>query len=140
MTASENKPLATSENVEQFHYSEILIDRARNPRNMKLPETYNGFAINDGYCGDMMSMWIMIEGNIVKNVTFHTDGCGPSIASGSMATEIARGKTVDEVRDITPEKITQALGGLPADHEHCASLAAGQLQLALADYLHPRTD
>ena len=126
--------------VEKFTYSATLIEHARNPRNMNIPEAYNGFAINDGYCGDMMSMWIMIDQNIVKDVTFHTDGCGPSIASGSMATEIARGKTVDEVRDITPDKITRALGGLPADHEHCASLAAGTLQLALADYLHPHTD
>ncbi len=127
-------------NAEGFKYSAILIDHARNPRNMKLPEAYNGFAINDGYCGDMMSMWILIEQNIVKDVTFHTDGCGPSIASGSMATEIARGKTVEEVRGIVPENISQALGGLPVDHEHCASLAVGTLQLALADYLHPRSD
>jgi nitrogen fixation protein NifU and related proteins len=137
MIALDNDSSATPESVEQFHYSEILVDHARNPRNMDVPEAYNGFAINDGYCGDMMSMWIMVEEGIVKNATFHTDGCGPSIASCSMATELAKGKTIDELRDITPEKITQALGGLPSDHEHCASLAAGTLQLALTDYLNP---
>lgn len=87
----------------------------------------------------MMSMWLYlyIEYDVVKNATFHTDGCGPSIACGSMATEMAKGKSIDETRCITPGKISEALGGLPSDHEHCASLAAGTLQLALADYLNP---
>jgi len=137
MTASENELPAPSKSVEQFHYSEILIDHARNPRNMDVPEAYNGFAINDGYCGDMMSMWLMVEEGVVKNATFHTDGCGPSIACGSMATEMAKGRIIEEVRDITPAKIIKALGGLPVDHEHCASLAAGTLQLAMTDYLNP---
>ena len=116
-------------------YSETLIEHARNPRNMdEIPE-YNGFAINDGFCGDMMMMWILVDEDIIKTAVFNTDGCGPSIACGSMATEMALGKTVDQVRNITPEKIIEALGGLPADHEHCASLASGTLQLALTDYL-----
>ena len=104
---------------------------------MYVAEKYNGFAINDGYCGDMMSMWLFIENDIVKIATFHTDGCGPSIACGSMTTEMAQGKTIDELREITPRKIIEELGGLPVDHEHCASLAAGTLQLALEDYLSP---
>ena len=116
------------------HPSPILIDHSRNPRNMDIPESYNGFAVNDGYCGDIMTMWIYIEDGILKTITFNTDGCGPSIACGSMVTELARGRTIEETIDITPEKIIEALGGLPADHEHCASLAAGTLQLAISDY------
>lgn len=131
-----NSPVSSAIDSKEFRYSAELIDHAKNPRNMSDVPNHNGFAINDGYCGDMMSMWIMVEEGIVKNAAFHTDGCGPSIACGSMATEMAKGKTVDEVRNITPDKITLALGGLPADHEHCASLAAGTLQLALTDYLY----
>jgi nitrogen fixation NifU-like protein len=116
-------------------FSATLMDHARNPRNMdEIPE-YNGFAINDGYCGDMMMMWIRVNEGIIKTAVFNTDGCGPSIACGSMATEMALGKSIEQIRDITPEKIIEALEGLPADHEHCASLAAGTLQLALTDYL-----
>ena len=88
----------------------------------------------------MMSMWVRIEDGVVKNATFTTDGCGPSIACGSMATEMAKGKTIDEIREITPDRITEALGGLPPDHAHCASLAVGTLQLALTDYLHSPQD
>lgn len=121
----------------QFVYSSVLIDHAKNPRNMDVPERYNGFALNDGYCGDMMSMWVLVEDDVVKDITFHSDGCGPSIACGSMVTEMAKSKTIDETGDITPEKIIKALGGLPEDHAHCASLAAATLQLALADYLNP---
>ena len=120
-----------------FRYSAIRIDHAKNPRNMSDVPLHNGFAINDGYCGDMMTMWIDIEDGVVKTAAFHTDGCGPSIACGSMATEMVKSKTIDEARGITPEKITMALQGLPADHEHCASLAAGTLQLAISDYLNP---
>ena len=140
MTPSQNEPSAISEGVGQSHYSETLIEHARNQRNMNIPENYNAFAINDGYCGDIMSMWVRIEDGVVKNATFTTDGCGPSIACGSMATEMAKGKTIDEIREITPDRITEALGGLPPDHAHCASLAVGTLQLALTDYLHSPQD
>ena len=95
-------PGATSEG---FHYSDTLIDHVRNPRNMCVAPKYNGFAINDGYCGDMMSIWLLVEDGVVKNATFHTDGCGPSIACGSMTTEMARDKTINEIREIAPLKI-----------------------------------
>jgi nitrogen fixation NifU-like protein len=120
----------------EFRYSAVLIDHARNPRNMNDVPEHNGFAINDVYCGDMMIKWINVEDGIIKKGAFHTDGCVPSIACGSMATEMAKSKTIDEAQDITPYKITRALGGLLADHEHCASLAAGTLQLALTDYMY----
>ncbi len=119
----------------EFVYSSVLIDHARNPRNMDDVPAHNGFAVNDGYCGDMMTMWLMVEDGVVSNAVFNTDGCGPSIACGSMTTEMAKGKTIEQAHDITPDKVMAALGGLPADHEHCASLAVGTLQLALEDYL-----
>jgi nitrogen fixation NifU-like protein len=119
----------------EFHPSAALIDHIKNPRNMDDVPDHNGFAVNDGYCGDMMMMWVKIENEVVVNATFMTDGCGPSIACGSAATEIAKGKTIDEAREIFPENIITVLGGLPEDHVHCASLAAGTLQLAITDYL-----
>ena len=119
----------------QFTPSKTLMDHAQNPRNMDIAESYNGFAISDGNCGDMMSMWVRVEEGILTDITFNADGCGPSIACGSIVTELARGKTIDGTLDITPDKIIEALGGLPADHEHCASLAAATLQLAISDYL-----
>jgi len=118
-----------------FRYSDVLIDHIRHPRNMDDVPVHNGFAINDGYCGDTMFMWVNVENGFVTAAAFQTDGCGPSIACGSVITEMAKDKTIDEIRDITPDCIKTALGGLPDDHEHCASLAAGTLQLALEDYL-----
>jgi nitrogen fixation protein NifU and related proteins len=117
-----------------FKYSEILIDHAKNPRNMEGPPPHNGFALNDGFCGDMMMVWINIQGDMVTDIAFSTDGCGPSIACGSMATELTKGKHVAKAKEITPEIIEAELGGLPEDHKHCASLAAGTLQLAITDY------
>jgi nitrogen fixation NifU-like protein len=132
----ENSEAINNPPVQQvFHYSPVLIDHVKNPRNMGDVPNHNGFALNDGFCGDMMMMWMLIENGIVTNIAFQTDGCGPSIACGSMATEMAQGKTIDELRDITPDKIIEALGGLPEDHLHCASLAVGTLQMALTDCL-----
>ena len=131
ISAGENQP------GNQGGLSPVLVEHARNPRNMEIPENYNGFGLNDGYCGDMMCMWVLVEEGMLKCATFNTDGCGPSIACGSMATEMARGKTLEEAGELTPDKIIHALGGLPEDHVHCASLAAATLQLAIADYLHP---
>jgi nitrogen fixation NifU-like protein len=130
---TENSP-AAAESQPVFKYSETLIDHVKNPRNMEGPPPHNGFALNDGYCGDMMMVWINIQNDIVEDVAFSTDGCGPSIACGSMATELARGKAVSQAKEITPEMIEAALGGLPEDHKHCASLAAATLQLAITDY------
>jgi nitrogen fixation NifU-like protein len=133
MTES-NQPAESAAGSAPFMYSEILIDHAKNPRNMDGPPPHNCFALNDGFCGDMMMVWINIQGDIVTDIAFGTDGCGPSIACGSMATELAKRKTVNEAKEITPEIIEAKLGGLPEDHKHCASLAAGTLQLAITDY------
>jgi nitrogen fixation NifU-like protein len=118
-----------------FGYSPVCLDHIKNPRNMDDVPNHNGFALFDGPCGDMMTMWIDIEDDTVKTIAFQTDGCGASIACGSMTTEMAQGKTIDELRDITPESVIAALGGLPEDHAHCALLAVTTLRMALTDYL-----
>lgn len=115
-------------------YNDTVIDHALNPRNYGTLDNPDGSGGIDGWCGDSMDIWLKIDDNIVTDARFTTDGCESTIAAGSMVTELAKGKTVDQVLSITEDTIVQALGGLPADSMHCASLAALTLQAALKDY------
>ena len=116
-------------------YSETTIDRAMNPRNVGYMEDADGFADVTGSCGDTMEIWLKVKNGTVADATFMTDGCGTSIASGSMVTEIAKGKNVSEVWKISRQDVLNALGGLPEESEHCALLAANTLKEAIRDYL-----
>jgi len=116
-------------------YSETAIEHAMNPRNMGNMDNTDGFARITGPCGDTMEIWLKVRNNIITEATFMTDGCGTSIASGSMVTEIAKGKSVGEVRKISQQDVLNALGGLPEESEHCALLAANTLKEAIKDYL-----
>ena len=116
-------------------YTETVIDHAQNPRNVgDMPEA-DGFAKITGPCGDTMEIWLKVRDDKVDKTTFWTDGCGPSIACGSMVTEIATNKRVAELQGISQEVVLEALGGLPEDHKHCALLAANTLKEAARDYL-----
>ena len=116
-------------------YSETAIEHAMNPRNMGNMDNTDGFARITGPCGDTMEIWLKVRNYIVTEATFMTDGCGTSIASGSMVTEIAKGKSVGEVWKISQQDVLNALGGLPEESEHCALLAANTLKAAIKDYL-----
>ncbi|MDY6794050.1 MAG: iron-sulfur cluster assembly scaffold protein [Actinomycetota bacterium] len=116
-------------------YSETVIDHAMNPRNMGRLKEADGWARHTGPCGDTLEMWIRVSGGEIEEVRFLSDGCGTSVASGSMATELARGKTVDEALEIGQREVLEALDGLPEENEHCALLAATTLKLAIGDYL-----
>jgi nitrogen fixation NifU-like protein len=116
-------------------YSEATIDHAMNPRNVGDMEDADGFARVTGPCGDTMEIWLRVKNDSVADVTFMTDGCGPSIASGSMVTELARGKHVREARIISQQDVLSALDGLPEESQHCALLAANTLKEAIRDYL-----
>jgi len=116
-------------------YSETTIDHAMNPRNVGDMEDANGFARVTGPCGDTMEMWLKVKNSTIADATFMTDGCGASIASGSMVTEMAKGKSVSEARRISQQDVLSALGGLPEESEHCALLAANTLKEAVKDYL-----
>ena len=116
-------------------YSETTIEHAMNPRNVGNMDNTDGFARITGPCGDTMEIWLKVRNNIITEATFMTDGCGTSIASGSMVTEIAKGKSVGEVRKISQQDVLNALGGLPEESEHCALLAANTLKEAIKDYL-----
>ena len=93
-------------------YSETVIDHFMNPRNLGDMEDADGFAKVIGPCGDTMEIWLKVKNGTVADATFMTDGCGTSIASGSMVTEIAKGKSVGEVWKSNQQDILNALGGL----------------------------
>ena len=116
-------------------YSERTIDLFLNPRNLGEIPAPDGFGRITGPCGDTMEICLKVRDNRVMNASFWTDGCGTTIASGSMVTELAKGKSVLEAQKIRQQDILDALGGLPEDSLHCALLAASTLKEAIKDYL-----
>ena len=116
-------------------YSETVIDHAMNPRNVGDMGNADGFGKVTGPCGDTMEIWLKVGDGIVAEATFLTDGCGTSIASGSMVTELVRGKSIPEAQKVTQQDVLNALGGLPEDSLHCALLVANTLKEAIKDYL-----
>lgn len=116
-------------------YSETTIDHFMNPRNFGKLEDPNGFAKVTGPCGDSMSIWIKVVDKIISEISFNTDGCGTSIASASMTTVLAKGKTVEDVLKIGQWDVVKALGGLPKESEHCGLLAASTLREAIENFL-----
>ncbi len=116
-------------------YSEEAIDHFLNPRNLGQIESPDGFGRVTGPCGDTMEIYLRVNGGRITNATFLTGGCGPSIASGSMATELIKGKSIVEAQNISQDNILNALGGLPEESQHCALLAANALKETVRDYL-----
>jgi nitrogen fixation NifU-like protein len=116
-------------------YSEKTIDHFLNPRNLGEIPGYDGMGRITGSCGDTMQIHLKVKDGKVANASFWTDGCGPSIASGSMVTELAKGKSIPEARKISQQDILDALEGLPEESIHCALLAANALREAIKDYL-----
>lgn len=115
-------------------YSEVTKDHAMNPRNVGRVENADGFSNITGPCGDTMEISIKIEDEKISEAMFWTDGCGSSIAAGSMTTELAKGKTVKESLEINQLEVLHALGGLPRENVHCALLSSNTLHAAIEDY------
>jgi len=111
-----------------------VIQRWRSPTNWGQMENPDGFSRITGPCGETMQIALKVEGDRIKEARFVTDGCATSIASGSMATEFAQEKTLEEAQSITQEVILDALGGLPEESEHCALLASNVLLAAIQNY------
>jgi len=116
-------------------YSEAVIDHAMAPRNMGVMQSADAFAGVTGPCGDTMEIWLKVNNDAIVAVTFMTDGCGSSIASGSMVTETVKGKSINEAQKTTQRDVLDALGGLPEESKHCALLAANTLKAAIRDYI-----
>jgi nitrogen fixation NifU-like protein len=117
------------------NYSEAVVEHSMNPRNLGDMADADGFAKITGTCGDTMQLWLKLKGDTIVQTSFLTDGCGTSIASGSMVTELARGKKFSQAQRISQQDVLDALGGLPEESEHCALLAADTLKAAISDYL-----
>ena len=115
--------------------SETTIDHIINPRNLGDMADASGFGRVTGSCGDTIEIWLKVKNGIVADATFLTDGCATSIASGSMATELAKGRSIPEVLKISQQDVLKALGGLPEESVHCALLAANTLREAIKDYI-----
>jgi nitrogen fixation NifU-like protein len=114
-------------------YSETVIDHAMNPRNIGILQNADGFGRVTGSCGDTMEIWLKVRNGAIEDINFMTDGCGTSAASGSIVTEMAKGKSLTEAQGIGQQDVLDALGGLPEESEHCALLASNTLKVAIRD-------
>ena len=116
-------------------YSEKVFDHFSNPRNVGEIEDANGVGeVGNARCGDIMKMYLKIEDGIIKDVKFKTFGCGAAIATSSMATEMIKGKPLDEALKLTNQAVVEALDGLPAVKIHCSVLAEQAVKAAISDY------
>lgn len=116
-------------------YSEKVMDHFTNPRNMGVVENANAVGqVGNAVCGDIMQMSMYIEDGIIRDVKFKTFGCGSAIATSSMATELVKGRSIEEALTLTNKAVTEALDGLPPQKLHCSVLAEEAIRAALADY------
>ncbi|MCH5273001.1 MAG: Fe-S cluster assembly scaffold protein NifU [Lachnospiraceae bacterium] len=116
-------------------YSETVMDHFRNPRNVGVIEEADGVGeVGNAKCGDIMKMYLKIEDDVIVDVKFETFGCGSAIASSSMATEMIKGKPVEEALQLTNKAVAEALDGLPAHKLHCSVLAEEAVRAAVEDY------
>ena len=120
--------------MRQF-YNETVVEHAVRPRNLGDIKGASGFAKITGPCGDTMEIWLMVTADTVAVANFATDGCGATLACGSMLTELVRGKTVSQTLGISQQDVLDSLGGLPEGNKHCALLAVNTLRAAIKDYL-----
>ena len=117
-------------------YTEKVLDHFKNPRNVgELPNANGTGTVGNAKCGDIMQMYIYVnDDGIIEDVSFKTFGCGAAIATSSMATELIKGKHVDEALKLTNAAVVEALEGLPPQKLHCSVLAEEAIKAAIEDY------
>ena len=116
-------------------YSEKVMDHFQNPRNLGKMEDADGIGeVGNAKCGDIMKMYIKVNDGIITDVKFNTFGCGSAIASSSMATEMIKGKPIEEALQLSNKAVVEALDGLPTHKIHCAVLAEEAVKAAVKDY------
>jgi nitrogen fixation NifU-like protein len=121
-------------------YSEKVIEHFQNPRNVgAIPECDGIGRVGSPLCGDMMEVYIKVEDGRIADVKFKTFGCGAAVASGSMGTEMVKGKTIEEAMKISEQRVAEALDGLPEEKMHCSNLVADGVKAAIEDYLAKET-
>lgn len=116
-------------------YSEQVMEHFEHPRNVGEIEDASGVGtVGNAKCGDIMRIYLKVEDGIIQDVKFKTFGCGAAIATSSMATEMVKGKTIDEALELTNQAVAEALGGLPPVKMHCSLLAEEAIKAAIEDY------
>ena len=121
-------------------YSNKVMEHFANPRNVGEIEDADGIgSVGNPVCGDIMKMYLKIKDNIIEDVKFKTFGCGAAIATSSIATEMIKGKTIEEALNLTNSAVAEALGGLPKVKMHCSVLAEQAVRSAIDDYFKKTT-
>lgn len=121
-------------------YSDKVMEHFMNPHNVgEIPDADGIGNVGNPVCGDIMRMYIKVDDGIITDVKFKTFGCGAAIATSSMATELIKGKTIEEALQLTNKAVAEALGGLPSVKMHCSVLAEEAVQSAIDDYLKKTT-
>ena len=116
-------------------YTDEVMDHFMNPRNVGTLEDASGVGeVGNAKCGDIMKIYLKIEDDRIEDVKFNTFGCGSAIASSSIATEMIKGKTIDEALNLSNKEVVDALGGLPTHKIHCSVLAEEAVKAAIQDY------
>lgn len=116
-------------------YSELVMEHFTNPRNVGVIDDADGIGkVGNPMCGDVMEMFIKVKDNHIDDVKFRTFGCGAAIATSSIATEMIKGKSLNEAVSLSNKAVADALGGLPAQKMHCSNLAADAVRAAVEDY------
>ena len=116
-------------------YTETVMDHFTHPRNVgEIPDADGVGEVGNAKCGDIMKMYLKIKDDRIEDVKFETFGCGSAIASSSMATELIKGKTIEDALAVTNKQVVDALGGLPAHKLHCSVLAEESIKAAVKDY------
>ena len=122
-------------------YSEKVMDHFMNPRNVGKIDDADGVGeVGNAKCGDIMKIYIKVDNNIITDVKFNTFGCGSAIASSSKATEMIKGKSLDDALELTNKAVAEALDGLPAHKMHCSVLAEEAIKAAIDDYKEKHKD
>ena len=122
-------------------YSEKVMDHFMKPRNVgEIPDADGIGTVGNPVCGDLMTVYIKVKENRLEDVKFKTFGCGAAIATSSMTTELAKGKTIEDALKITRADVADSLGGLPSIKMHCSNLAADALHAAIEDYNKKREE
>ena len=116
-------------------YSDLVMEHFRNPRNVgEIPDADGVGMVGNPVCGDVMKMMIKVRDDRIADIKFQTFGCGAAIATSSIATEIVKGKTLEEALTLSNKAVAEALGGLPPTKMHCSNLAADAIHKAIEDY------
>ena len=121
-----------------LYYTDAVIDHFSNPRNIgeMAADEADGYALSgDPLCGDQMKLWIRVEEGRIADIKFKSFGCPGAIATSSMVTHLARGRTLEEAVALTDDDVIEALGGIPENKKHCSLLGINALHTAIADYL-----